>query len=74
MVEDRGASVRFDGEGNVVEYVRTEHDEAMRMQALAVGTRAAVYDSHVIAGASTYRATALDLARWAYREATGREW
>jgi hypothetical protein len=54
------------------------HDEAMRMRALEAGARLAEGDS-VLFGADGGLTLAgqelvLRMARWAYREATGREW
>jgi hypothetical protein len=49
------------------------HDEAMRMQALALGSHFwAFSDGRELTPFA--RENALRVARWAYREATGREW
>jgi hypothetical protein len=49
------------------------HDEAMRMQALAIGARFwAFSDGRELTPFA--RENALRVARWAYHEATGREW
>ena len=49
-----------------------EHDEAMRMQALAVGATLARVP--MLASDGTVDFQVMDWARWAYREATGRAW
>jgi hypothetical protein len=54
------------------------HEELMRMQALAIGARLAEGDS-VLFGVDGVLTVAgqelvMRMARWAYREATGRRW
>lgn len=48
-----------------------EHDEAMRMQALAIGVNAVQLRAN---GDCNRERLAIGVAAWAYREATGREW
>lgn len=54
-----------------------KHDEAMRMQALAVGLRLVEKHEHVFVEGELTEVgfdVAKVYAKWAYREATGREW
>ncbi|MGE0854253.1 MAG: hypothetical protein AB7O44_32385 [Hyphomicrobiaceae bacterium] len=53
------------------------HDEAMRMQALAIGARVAAATLEWpdgLHGSGQHSTLMLAWAAWAYREATGREW
>lgn len=75
-VVERGQFVHMNADGGIC-HVHQPHDEALRMQALAIGARLVEKHEHAFTeGELTPLGfdVAKVYAKWAYRDATGREW